>query len=239
MKHLIQTVIVIVIFGFMVVYATVTANASNPEPVRQAADQADSELPPDLFDENCDGGLSCPGHQFTDMPAVGHWSHLPIDWALTRHITVGTGNTSFGPRQGCTRAQAVTFLWRAAGSPTPSSTECPFLDVPENAYYRTAVIWASENHISSGTSDTSFGPRETCRRSQIVTFLWRAKGSPSPASAELRFTDVPDSAYYHDAVAWAVEHHITSGTSENAFSPNKTCTREQIVTFLYKSWRSE
>ena len=238
MKRLIQSVSIFVVFVLTVVCMTAAANASYPEPLRQSGAWTDSELPPDFFDDDCDGGASCPGRLFVDMPAVGRWSHVPIDWALTRHITVGTGKTTFSPRQGCTRAQAVTFLWRAAGSPAPSGTDCPFLDVPEDAYYRTAVIWASENGITTGTSATAFSPRETCRRAQIVVFLWRAKGSPAAASSNLRFADVPATAYYRDAVAWAVEHRITSGTSADAFSPNLTCTREQIVTFLYRSSRS-
>lgn len=237
MKNFIQSVLAIAIFIFMIVLATVTANASYFEPAGQSAKLMDSELPPDIFDD-CDGGASCPGHQFIDMPAVGHWAHVPIDWALTRHITAGTSDNTFSPNAGCTRAQAVTFLWRAAGSPTPSSTDCPFVDVPSDAYYRTAVIWATENEITSGTTDVTFSPKDTCRRSQIITFLWRANGSPTPTLDSVRFTDVPVSAYYHDAVAWAIEHHITSGTSTDSFSPKMTCTRAQIVAFLYKYSRS-
>lgn len=238
MKHLIQSILILTIFGFMIVCAAVTANAAGPVPNGSGAELMDSELPPDIFDDDCDGGASCPGHQFTDMPPVGHWAHLPIDWALTRHITAGTGNNTFSPQANCTRAQAVTFLWKAAGSPVPSNLTCPFTDVPQDAYYRTAVIWAGAKGITSGTSQTTFSPDAVCSRSQIITFLWRAKGSPLSSASTSQFVDVEDSAYYHDAVAWALEHRITGGTSANTFSPNMTCTREQIVTFLYKATRS-
>lgn len=238
MKHLIQSIVILAIFSFMIVCAAITANASGPVPAGPTAEQINSELPPDIFDDDCDGGASCPGHQFIDMPPVGHWAHLPIDWALTRHITAGTGNNTFSPKAECTRAQAVTFLWKAAGSPVQSGSDCPFTDVPQDAYFRPAVIWASAKGITSGTSSTTFSPNAVCSRSQIITFLWRAKGSPVSGASTSQFADVPDTAYYHDAVAWALEHRITGGTSADTFSPNMTCTREQIVTFLYKANRS-
>ena len=197
----------------------------------------DSELPPDLFDENCDGGPSCPGRIFSDMPAAGHWSHVPIDWALTHHITAGTTPTTFSPGNGCTRSQAVTFLWKACGSPGYAGGDCPFQDVPEGAYYRDAVLWAVENQITSGTSPDAFSPGKVCTRAQIVTFLWRAKGSPAPddPSEPLLFQDVAENAYYRNAVLWATKTGVTGGTSPTTFSPDKTCTRAEIVTFLYKA----
>ncbi len=234
MKRTIQILLALAIFVFIIVFSAFSANAASPDP---AAPQ-DSELPPDIFDEHCDGGASCPGRAFLDMPPAEHWAHLPIDWALTRHITAGTGPSSFSPELGCTRAQAVTFLWRAAGSPTPQSGSCPFLDVPADAYYRSAVIWAKEQGITSGSSEVSFSPDAVCQRAQIITFLWRAKGSPIPESDSLPFRDVSESAYYRDAVAWAIQHHVTTGTSSVSFSPGATCTRAQIVTFLYQANRA-
>ena len=134
----------------------------------------------------------------------------------------------------CTRAQIVTFLWRAAGSPAPSSTEMPFTDVPADAYYRNAVLWAVENGITGGTSATTFSPDAPCSRGQIVAFLWRSKQSPMVA-AENPFMDVNAADYYHNAVLWAAENGITGGTGANTFSPDAPCTRAQIVTFLYRA----
>ena len=236
MKHFFQILIVLLIFGFMVMFSAFSANAAFLSPSAPPAVLLDSELPPDLFDD-CDGGPSCPGSAFSDMPPVSHWSHLPIDWALTRHIAAGASTSSFRPGAGCTRAQAVTFLWRAAGSPEPQSTECPFEDVSPGAYYRKAVIWAKEQGITSGVSATRFGSAQLCKRAQIITFLWRAKGSPA-SGVTPGFQDVQANDYYYTAVAWALEHHITSGVSAESFGSGKTCTRAQIVTFLYQAHRS-
>ena len=109
----------------------------------------------------------------------------------------------------------------------------PFTDVAEGAYYYDAVLWAMENGITEGTTETTFSPDAPCTRAQIVTFLWRSEGKPAPQSA-MGFTDVAAGAYYFDAVAWAVENGITNGTSAAAFSPYNTCTRAQIVTFIYR-----
>lgn len=235
MKHLIQSVIALLVFCFMIVCAAITANAARLDRTSLSSACLDAELPPDIFDDDCDGGPSCPGHQFDDMPPVDHWSHVPIDWALRHHIAFGTSETTFSPKTGCTRAQAVTFLRRAAGSPEPDITDCPFTDVPEKAYYRKAVLWAYENRIAYGTSAASFSPNAKCRRSQIITFLWRAKGAPQPAQSDsVTFLDVSNKAYYHDAVVWAVAQRITSGTSGKTFGPNLTCKREQIVCFLFQ-----
>lgn len=237
MKRIMQIVVaVVVLCGLILVSADAAfAAASNSAGANGALQN--SELPPDLFDENCDGGPSCPGRRFVDIPKASHWAHVPIDWALARHITSGTSETTFSPEKGCTRSQAVMFLWRASGSPEPTSLECPFADVSDTAYYYKAVLWAVENQITSGTTDTTFSPRKACTRAQIVTFLWRAKGSPSAddPQAAFPFRDVAERAYYRNAVAWAVGKGITAGTSPTTFSPGRTCTRAQIVTFLYKA----
>lgn len=122
-----------------------------------------------------------------------------------------------------------------APTPTVPVPENPFVDVPDGSYYQDAVIWASEEGITAGTSNTAFSPNASCTRAQAVTFLWRAAGSPAPASVEMPFADVPSGAYYNDAVLWAVENGITAGTSDTTFSPDATCTRAQIVTFLWRA----
>lgn len=143
--------------------------------------------------------------------------------------------TTFSPDHSCTRDQVVTFLWRTAGCPAPKSTEMPFSDVPEGCYYYDAVLWAVENGITKGSEPGKFGPEEVCTRSQIVTFLWRACGSPAPTSTEMPFTDVPEDSYYRDAVLWAVETGVTKGVTATTFGPDDECIREQIVTFLWRS----
>ena len=143
-------------------------------------------------------------------------------------------DTLFVPNAGCTRAQAVTFLWRAAGSPEPKSVLLPFADVPAGSYYAKAVAWAVENGITKGVSGTLFAPNATCTRAQIVTFLWRAQQSPASGGAN-PFVDVRADAYYYDAVLWAAKEGVTSGTGSVTFSPDVTCTRGQIVTLIYRS----
>ena len=184
--------------------------------------------------EPCDG-VNCPGKAFADMPAKGNWAHDPIDWAVSNEITNGTSASTFSPEEGCTRAQVVTFLWRAAGQPAPTSSTNPFTDVKPGAYYYSAVLWAVEKGITNGTSDKTFSPDETCTRAQIVTFLWRYEGQPTPTSTNNPFADVRTSAYFGSAVLWAVEKGITNGTSATTFDPEDTCTRAQVVTFLYRN----
>ena len=182
----------------------------------------------------CDGA-TCPGKAFSDMPAKGNWAHDPIDWAVSNEITNGTSASTFSPEEGCTRAQVVTFLWRAAGKPDPASSTNPFTDVKPGAYYYNAVLWAVEKGITNGTSDKTFSPDETCTRAQIVTFLWRYEEQPAPAGTNNPFADVKPSAYFGSAVLWAVEKGITNGTSATTFDPEDTCTRAQVVTFLYRN----
>ena len=170
---------------------------------------------------------------FVDVPEGSYYEEA-VDWAVEKGITTGTGNNYFTPDGICTRAQAVTFLWRVAGSPTPKTEAMPFEDVLDGSYYYEAVLWAVENGITVGTSATTFSPELTCSRAHIVTFLWRAANSPSAKTAN-PFTDVAADAYYIDAVLWAVKLKITVGTTLSTFSPDEGCTRAQIVTFLYRA----
>ena len=169
---------------------------------------------------------------FVDV-ATGSYYEDAVDWAVENGITKGTDDTHFSPDGICTRAQAVTFLWRTAGSPKPETRTMPFTDVPAGSYYYDAVLWAVENGITEGTSDTTFSPNSTCTRAQIVAFLWRSEKSPAAGSRN-PFADVKSTAYYADAVLWAVENDITKGTTNTTFSPNADCTRAQIVTFLWR-----
>ena len=171
---------------------------------------------------------------FSDVSTSAYY-YEAVKWAQEKGITGGIGNGLFGPNQPCTRGQIVTFLWRAAGSPAPKSVSMPFTDVPKGSYYETAVLWAVENGITKGTSDTTFSPDATCSRAQIVTFLWRSQKSPAVGSLN-PFTDVSANAYYTDAVLWAVEENITKGTTATTFSPDADCTRAQIVTLLYRAY---
>lgn len=176
-----------------------------------------------------------PGTTFTDVPAGAYYEEA-VGWAVEKGITKGTSDSTFTPDGVCTRAQAVTFLWRAAGSPAAKASALPFADVKAGSYYDDAVRWAVENGVTVGTSATTFSPNATCSRAQIVTFLWRAQKSPAAGSAN-PFDDVAGSAYYADAVQWAVQKDITKGTGATAFSPDANCIRAQIVTFLYRSMK--
>ena len=169
---------------------------------------------------------------FVDVPEGSYYEEA-VDWAVENGITKGTDDSHFSPDGICTRAQAVTFLWRTAGSPKPEIRAMPFTDVPVGSYYYDAVLWAVENGITKGTSDTTFSPNMTCSRAQIVAFLWRSEKSPAAGTAN-PFADVKSTAYYADAVLWAVKENITKGTTSTTFSPNADCTRAQIVTFLWR-----
>ena len=169
---------------------------------------------------------------FVDV-ATGSYYEDAVDWAVENGITTGVSANRFDPNGVCTRAQAVTFLWRAAGSPAPRSRTMPFTDVPVGSYYYDAVLWAVENGITKGTSETMFSPDATCSRAQIVAFLWRSEKSPAAGTAN-PFADVKSTAYYADAVLWAVKENITKGTTNTTFSPDADCTRAQIVTFLWR-----
>ena len=169
---------------------------------------------------------------FVDVPA-GQYYINAVQWAAEQGITAGTDDIHFSPNASCTRAQAVTFLWRAAGEPEPQGTAAGFTDVKAGAYYEKAVQWAVEEGITAGAGAGKFSPEVPCTRAQIVTFLWRKEGSPEAAGAA--FGDVQPGAYYETAVKWAVEKKITAGTSATAFSPESKCVRAQIVSFLYRS----
>ena len=168
---------------------------------------------------------------FTDVHAEDYYYDAVL-WAAQKGVTGGTSDTLFAPNAGCTRAQIVTFLWRAQQSPA-SGGENPFTDVPADAYYAQAVAWAVENGVAKGVGETAFAPNAGCTRAQIVTFLWRAQQSPA-SGGENPFTDVPADAYYAQAVAWAVENGVAKGVGETAFAPNDNCTRAQIVTMIYR-----
>lgn len=170
---------------------------------------------------------------FVDVPASAYYYDAVL-WAAEQGITGGTDATHFSPDGVCTRAQAVTFLWRAAGSPAPSATAMPFTDVAADSYYYNAVLWAMENGITVGTSSTTFSPDLNCSRAHIMTFLWRSEKSPAAGSVN-PFTDVSADAYYADAVLWAVKESVTNGTSSATFSPDADCTRAQIVTFIWRT----
>lgn len=169
---------------------------------------------------------------FVDVPENAYYAPA-VNWAVEKGVTEGTSATTFSPDAACTRAQIVTFLYRAAGSPAVKSTANPFTDVTASDYYYNAVLWAVENGITTGTSETTFSPNESCTRAQCVTFLYRVVGSA--ATAKAIFTDVSADAYYAPAVDWAVEKGVTTGTSATTFSPDDACTRAQIVTFLYRA----
>ena len=172
---------------------------------------------------------------FADV-ATDAYYYDAVKWAVNKGVTNGVSETLFGPDQACTRAQIVTFLWRAAGSPEPKSGNS-FADVAADAYYAKAVAWAVENGITKGTSETTFHPDETCTRAQGVTFLYRALGKL--AAAQAGFTDVAADSYYADAVNWAAEKGVTKGISETLFGPDGSCTRAQIVTFLYRAYQGK
>lgn len=173
-----------------------------------------------------------PTASFTDVPS-GQFYTDAVAWAVKNGITVGTSDTTFSPNDICTREQIVTFLWRANGSPDPKRTSNPFTDIKPTDFSYKAVLWAAENGITYGMGVNSFGPKIGCSRAEVVTFLWRANGEPN-AVASTTFTDISSHAYYTDAVAWAVNTGVTYGTSNTTFSPDNTCSRGEIVTFLYR-----
>ena len=188
----------------------------------------------------CITAVSVPAYaagSFRDVPANAYYADA-VDWAVNHKpvVTTGTSATKFSPDDYCTRAQAVTFLWRAMGCPDAVMQYCPFTDVKSDSWYYKAVMWANEKGITEGTSATTFSPDTVCTRGQIVTFLWRAMGRYKAASDDNPFTDVKKGSYYENAVLWAYNHKpiITTGTSTTKFSPNAKCTRAQIVTFLYR-----
>ena len=156
---------------------------------------------------------------------------------MLKNITNGTSPITFSPDKACTRAEAVTFLWRFAGCPEVKDAQNPFRDVSDDAWYADAVRWAVKEGITKGTSEDTFSPDQTCTRGQIVTLLWRMSGEPKAKEAS-RFADVAASDYFAAAVSWAVEESITNGVGDGLFAPHDDCTRAHIVTFLYRSTSS-
>lgn len=176
---------------------------------------------------------------FIDVTPSDYY-YEPVLWAVsaTPQITSGITPYTFHPEYDCTRGQAVTFLWRAAGEPMPTSLKNPFTDISTSDYYYNAVLWAAEQGITSGATPTTFAPTKTCTRGEIVTFIWRANGSPDVTLMN-PFKDVNNTDYYAKAVQWAVNNNITNGTSATTFSPTQNCTRGQIVTFLYNAYHTK
>ena len=159
----------------------------------------------------------------------------PVRWATDQGIVRGVSDTCFGPDAICTRAQMVTFLWRAWGCPEPEGRDHPFRDIPESAYYESAVLWALEQGITRGVSDDRFDPDGACTRAQAVTFLWRLAGMPTPAAQNAAFTDLELDEYYVNPILWAAEQGITQGMGSGTFGINVPCTRAQMVTFLHRT----
>ena len=170
---------------------------------------------------------------FADV-ATNAYYYEAVKWAVGKGITTGVGNNLFAPEQPCTRAQIVTFLWRAAGSPEPKGAAVGMTDVVSGSYYEKAVAWAIENGVTTGTTITTFSPDATCTRAQAVTFLTRALNAKAESKAE--FSDVPTDSYFAEAVAWAAANGVTDGVGNGLFAPDNDCTRGQIVTFLYRSY---
>ena len=171
---------------------------------------------------------------FVDVDAKAYY-YDPVVWAVENEITNGIDATHFAPGYSCTRGQVVTFLWRSKGSPAPTTTVNPFFDVESGKYFYNAVLWAVEHGITAGVDPTHFKPDDPCTRGQVVTFLWRTAGTPQPGSSGCAFTDVASNAYYYKAMLWAVEKGVTNGMNATSFAPGATCTRGQIVTFLYRA----
>lgn len=170
---------------------------------------------------------------FTDVASNAYYADS-VNWAVPKGITSGTSATTFSPDQTCTTAEILTFLWRAKGSPEPTSSSNTFTDIKESDYFYRAALWAKENNIIP-KNNTTFNGNKPCTRSMAVLYIWKAAGFPA-AKAPSNFTDVAATTLYAPAVDWAVEQGITGGTSATAFSPNTTCTRAEIVTFLYRAF---
>lgn len=173
---------------------------------------------------------------FTDVTESDYF-YDAVQWAVSKGIVKGTSDDTFSPKLPCTRCQIITFLWRAAGEPKAANRNNPFSDVDEDDYFYEALLWAIENGITQGTSSTTFDPDQSCTRAQMAVFLYRSANSPTVAGTG-NFSDVDYESYFASAVIWAAEQGITVGTSDTTFSPDMECTREQIVTFLYR-WLAE
>ena len=201
-------------------------------------------------DRYLDGHTAALGHEYLNYKCIrcsvlqptpfgdveyGSYYHIPVLWAVENNITSGATTTQFDPHGIANRAQAVTFLWRVAGQPDPTSNANPFTDVKEGEYYYKAVLWAVEKGITYGVSSTKFAPYEQCSRSQVISFLWRAKGEPAAAYSST-FTDVPSHEWYAIPISWAAKNGIAYGVSDTVFGVHQSCSRAQIVTFLYRTF---
>lgn len=176
-----------------------------------------------------------PVNPFVDVSEDDYYYDSVI-WAYENDITAGKDETHFEPKANCTRAQVVTFLWRTMGEPEAEAAENPFVDVSEDAYYYTAVLWAAENGITAGMDESHFAPDDHVTRGQFVSFLHRNEGEPQPENAENPFVDVEEGRYYYNAVLWAYENGITAGKDDTHFAPDSKCTRAEVVTFLYRAY---
>ena len=180
----------------------------------------------------CDAVMESP---FTDVP-VGQFYFDPVRWAVERNITTGATATAFDPNGACLRGHVVTFLWRAVGSPAPTTRENPFVDVDAKDYFYDAVLWAYENKITTGVDSSHFDPTGLCNRAQVVTFLWRVMGYPEPETVVNPFVDVRTTDFFYKPILWAVEKAITNGVDATHFGPNSACNRAQVVTFLFRTY---
>ncbi len=195
-----------------------------------------TDLATDSSDDDDDDTGTDTGSEtgFTDVSSDS-WYYTAVYWAVENEITNGMTDTTFEPNTECSRAMIVTFLYRAAGSPSVDGIENPFTDVKEGSWYYDAVLWAVENGITKGMTDTTFAPNSICTRAQTVAFLMRYTGGSASGDSDNPFTDVSESAWYYEAVMWAVENGITNGMTSTTFVPDGNCTRGQIVTFLYRA----
>ena len=171
---------------------------------------------------------------FLDVSELNYY-HDSVLWAVENAITTGVNATHFDPMGLCNRAQVVTFLWRAAGSPKPTTNNNPFVDVADGTWYTDAILWAVENGITNGMDGSHFVPTGVCNRAQVVTFLHRACGAPRPVLEQSLFTDVDERSWFADPILWALENGVTTGITASTFSPNGLCLRSQVVTFLYRA----
>ena len=172
-------------------------------------------------------------YPFVDVQNKKDFFYAPVLWAVEHKIAYGTDDTHFSPNRSCTRAQVVAFLWRAMGSPAPTTTKCPFVDIKSSDYFYSAILWAVEKGITYGTNSTHFSPNATVTRADFVTFLWRAENRPG-YKGQSTFVDVPSNSYYASAVLWAAENKIAYGVNDTHFAPAQFCTRGQVVSFLYR-----
>ena len=207
-------------------WSIITEAKQDPENPEDPTDPTDPVDPPKPVE-----------NPFIDVKESDYYFDAVL-WAVEKGVVAGVTETTFVPNAACTRAQMVTFLWRNAGSPDPKTTGNPFTDVKEGTYYYKAVLWAYENGITAGVSNTQFAPDKTCTRAEAITFIWRAKGRPEHDDDKLRdypFTDTDGDAYYSDAILWGITEGVVYGKGNGIFAPDENCTRAQIVSFLFRA----